>query len=329
MDERCRRWEELGHIPVSEMKEYLSGSFNQERAMSEIFYRCPDLINLSHFSVIDGFAANSEINHNLFRHICRYSRIDILLHVLDKINLNLVIKKIFKHGFLCDIKDLFVNDEVVNILFMNGMILTYEIYKLISGAPLEIQKNFIKNMLKMNYSIEGILKICVSHELIFWVVENYFQKFTLNEKIANDALIIILEKRSVTMNFVEKIIAIGANLQIQGDEFFIKSCERCQKDVVLFFLGYSNINIFNGKALWVAMMFENDQIVELLLEMGIIITENSIKSITYKNKYIRLLVKHGIDANLVAKKLFKKNISIFGFLVENGADLNQIVLLKN
>ena len=323
MDKRCGRWDELGYIPDYEMRELLSKKSDQDCVMKEIFCRCPDLVTLNHFSMIDEFE-NSKIDPTLFILICEYKKIDMLLYILSKIDLNLIIEKINQRS----LETLFANNEIMDILFANGMIPTHNIYKYIIYSAIEIQKNFIKNMLKMNYSIGEFSKIWINYELIHWVVENYFQQITLDEKIAHNALIIILDRQSVSVNFVEKFVVMGANLSLHGDYFFIRSCKYCQKDVVLFFLEYSNINALNGGALRMAMDFENDQIVELLLTMEIIITENLIKS-THNDKHIKLLIKYGADINLVAKILFERLGPIFGFLVENGVDLNQIALLKN
>ena len=77
MNGLCDRWNELGHIPNDEMREFLSGKSDQEYVMEGILYRCPDLVNVGHFSVIDRFAENSEMDCDLFLLICKYSKIDI------------------------------------------------------------------------------------------------------------------------------------------------------------------------------------------------------------------------------------------------------------
>ena len=60
MDEYCNRWIKLGHIPDAEMREFLFNKIDQEYILEEIFYRCSNLINPDHFSMIGEFAENSK-----------------------------------------------------------------------------------------------------------------------------------------------------------------------------------------------------------------------------------------------------------------------------
>lgn len=144
--------------------------------------------------------------------------------------------------------------------------------------------------------------------------------------------------KDITLDDVEFMVYNGANPRSHDDLAFIHSCASTDINIPLFFINNCGADIHsqNDKAVRYALLYVRNEICKMLVDNGVIISDEVIKSIVATLQYdsFQLLLDVGINPERIAKIFFDYNFNkthseelfmMLKLLFDFGINFNQII----
>lgn len=159
---------------------------------------------------------------------------------------------------------------------------------------------------------------------------------TGNQKIIDIQFLYYCCKPYATLDTIRYMVENGADPRAHNDDPFVIACAKRDTNIMLYFLEQCNadINAREGGALFNALGNNRDDIIKLLLENGIRVSDsNIINMISMYPNGIKLLVDSGIDKerifNILLKLKFNNgntmHIETLKYLSDIDTDFNQVI----
>lgn len=134
----------------------------------------------------------------------------------------------------------------------------------------------------------------------------------------------------IDLETIQMLVELGANPRDKA--IFLSACQYIRDPkIVSYFIHdcHCDINMDNSLGLFQAIINDNYDIVMLLLESGITITEECLYKMyarsLAKTKYIDLLIQYGVSADKIASIIIDNSLPALKILASKGVDINTIV----
>jgi len=311
-----------------------------QKGINEMFIKIirADTYKLETVKYMIELGANPNYNNDLpFLLSCANPTPDVPLYLIEQYNANVntmykngnaiyyaaqhieTIRVLYDHGYFSsnnDIDEYLDHPKVIKILLEKE----YDINLIL--------KSFSKrNIFRSNPELNEIFMDQIKKQ------KNFIQ---LDSNCLTNILNLFLNvKNSLSLEDVRIIVELGANPRYQSDNFLPLSCRYTKNPAIpVYFITECgcDINTCNSQALYVSIAGDHFDTTKILLELGIIITDNCITLATHNKKYLDLIISFETDFNrlekILMKNLLKNNtkLNIARTLIENGVDMNQAIL---
>lgn len=274
-----------------------------------------------------------------------------------------ILKSIIKTNYKSNLSDYLLKNYHFDIELLrlstekhiNNM--TLNTFKIIYDSPYLFTDNvidiFLRNdpnklildyLIEMNVNANQIIKAMCDGSISFGiVVEDIFQfiKNNVNDicyplPILGNLVHSILSAKDIDLEDVLFLVELGADLKSNANELFMSACRYPNVDLIQYIIEecQCDINYDNSIGLVYAMETENDDIVELLLEYNIKISDRVISLAPWNMYYLEKLINYGVDPYRIVNvllnstekaKLITPSLILMAKL---GIDMNQAIILS-
>lgn len=159
---------------------------------------------------------------------------------------------------------------------------------------------------------------------------------TQDQVLINDEFVNKLNWDGLTLGDVIFMIDCGADARCDEDLPFVESCCQDDTEIPLYFLNIygADINAHNGEALYNALLNNKYNLMEILLQNGIMVSNEVIERSLDDESFLKILIKYGLEIQRISKiftekiliKKLNKDKEIIKCLINNNVDFNEIFI---